>query len=39
MVFYFSTDIECKKFYSEEVQLKFKEMYDLYGYHLKDIRV
>ena len=24
MVFYFATDIECKKFYSEEVQLKIQ---------------
>ena len=38
-VFYFAKDIECKKFYSEEGLLKFKEIYNLYGYHLKGIRI
>ena len=34
-VFYCTTDNECRKFYSKDGVLKFEEIVDLYGYHLK----
>lgn len=35
-LFYCTVDNEFKKFYSEDGRLKFKEIYNLYDYDLKD---